>query len=103
MAGTAINWRGQLICNKEEHTHNSSCYTCGKEEHVHISSGWDSNVEGGEPCSMVSSGKAQSRLEIAVSAVKNMVDTLRAQLGGKLTAKLCDLLFRWIRKWRQKE
>ncbi|WP_294518754.1 vWA domain-containing protein [uncultured Pseudoflavonifractor sp.] len=82
------NWRGQLICNKEEHTHNSSCYTCGKEEHVHISTGWNANVSGGEPCSLVKSGKAQSRLEIAVSAIKNMVATLREQLGNKLNAKI---------------
>ena len=82
------NWWGQLICNKEEHTHNSSCYTCGKEEHVHISTGWNANVSGGEPCSLVKSGKAQSRLEIAVSALKNMVATLREQLGNKLNAKI---------------
>lgn len=70
-----------LTCGKTEHTHGSSCYACGKTEHNH------DRASGGEPCSMVQSGKAQSRLAIAVSAVKNMVGTLREQLGGKLTAK----------------
>ncbi len=70
-----------LTCTKAEHTHSSSCYACGKVEHNH------DRASGGEPCSMVQSGKAQSRLKIAVSAVKNMVGTLREQLGGKLTAK----------------
>ena len=70
-----------LTCTKAEHTHSSSCYACGKVEHNH------NRASGGEPCSMVQSGKAQSRLKIAVSAVKNMVGTLREQLGGKLTAK----------------
>ena len=70
-----------LTCDKVEHNHSSSCYACGKVEHNH------NNASGGEPCGMVQSGKAQSRLKIAVSAVKNMVGTLREQLGGKLTAK----------------
>ena len=70
-----------LTCGKTEHRHNESCYACGKEEHNH------DRASGGEPCSMVQSGKAQSRLAIAVSAIQNMVDTLREQLGGKLTAK----------------
>lgn len=71
-----------LTCDKTEHQHSWRCgYACGKEEHSH------DRASGGEPCSMVQSGKAQSRLAIAVSAVKNMVGTLREQLGGKLTAK----------------
>ena len=69
-----------LTCGKTEHRHNESCYACGKEEHNH------DNASGGEPCSNVRNG-APSRLETAVSAIKNMVGTLREQLGGKLTAK----------------
>ena len=69
-----------LTCGKTEHRHNESCYACGKEEHNH------DNASGGKPCSNVSRG-APSRLETAVSAIQNMVDTLREQLGGKLTAK----------------
>ena len=71
-----------LTCDKTEHQHSWRCgYACGKEEHSH------DRASGGEPCSMVQSGKAQSRLAIAVSAIQNMVGTLREQLGGKLTAK----------------
>lgn len=70
-----------LTCTKAEHNHSSSCYACGKVEHNH------DRASGGEPCSMVQSGKAQSRLKIAVSAVKNMVETLQGQLGNKLNAK----------------
>ena len=70
-----------LTCDKTEHQHSWRCgYACGKEEHNH------DNASGGEPCSNVRNG-APSRLATSVSAIKNMVGTLREQLGGKLTAK----------------
>ena len=81
-----------LTCTKAEHTHNSGCNTCGKEEHVHISDGWDANVSGGKPCSMVgkldsTTGKPiEPRLKIAVSAIESMVGKLEEQLGSKLIA-----------------
>ena len=71
-----------LTCDKTEHQHSWRCgYACGKEEHSH------DRASGGEPCSMVQSGKAESRLKIAVSAIKNMVETLQGQLGNKLNAE----------------
>ena len=70
-----------LTCDKTEHQHSWRCgYACGKEEHNH------DNASGGEPCSNVRNG-APSRLATSVSAIKNMVGTLREQLGGMLTAK----------------
>ena len=71
-----------LTCSKAEHQHSQRCgYACGKEEHDH------DRDSGGEPCSLVKSGKAESRLKIAVSAIKNMVETLQGQLGNKLNAE----------------
>ena len=71
-----------LTCDKTEHQHSWRCgYACGKEEHSH------DRDSGGKPCSLVKSGKAESRLKIAVSAIKNMVETLQGQLGNKLNAE----------------
>ena len=70
-----------LTCGKTEHQHSQRCgYACGQKAHNH------DNDDGGKPCSNVRNG-APSRLATSVSAIKNMVSTLREQLGGKLTAR----------------
>ena len=58
---------GNLICEKEKHTHTDACYTCGKVEHEH---------SGGTECSQVTADNP-SRMDIVKEKAKAMVAQLK--------------------------